>query len=405
MSGKGRRDKSRASREPSRTTEAEAPTLPHSGGHSETRARKPAGERHLWEFPWVRDLALIALLVLAVFVASQLLNVLIPLAIAFGLAYAVEPVVRRGASRFRLPRFVIALVLLLLVGAGIGVFSAFFLPRLVNQVQELSELLPGWSEEVLNFFGVQEDELDTLLDDPFQTARDRPQAVLETLSRGARQFFGAVGRVIGVGTDILLGTVLVLIGFLFFSAKYPRVTRLRERVPARHRDTVERVLKHVDASFSGFLRGQLVVALCTGTLFAIGWGIVGVPYWIAIAVIGGIFSLIPYGQSIGWVLAVIVSVLEAQNTGGESVNYGWVIGAPTVVYLISQALETWVITPWVQGGAVRLHPMVVLICIIIGGTLFGIWGIFLAVPVTASVLHVVREFQDNGWKVEEAGGT
>ena len=136
----------------------------------------------------------------------------------------------------------------------------------------------------------------------------------------------------------------------------------------------------------------MVVAFFTGMVFGVGFYAVGVPYWFLAAGVGGLFSIIPYGQASGWVLAVLFSLLEAQTQGGEGdIQWLTVLAGPTIVYAIMQSLETFVITPLVQGSSTKLHPVAVLAAVVGGGSLGGIVGVFLAIPFVASGKILLQE--------------
>jgi predicted PurR-regulated permease PerM len=122
-------------------------------------------------------------------------------------------------------------------------------------------------------------------------------------------------------------------------------------------------------------------------VFAIGFSAVGVPHALVAALAGGAFSLIPNGQASGWILAVLFGVLER---GGEA---AWVTTLlyPSIVYAISQSLEVFVITPLVQGSYARLHPLAVLAALIGGASVGGVFGILVAIPLTACAKIVLED--------------
>jgi len=106
-----------------------------------------------------------------------------------------------------------------------------------------------------------------------------------------------------------------------------------------------------------------------------------------VSLIGGAFSIIPYGQMSGFVLAVGAKLLDAQATGADFASGAVWLDAllgPAIVYALMQSLQTFVVTPWVQGSHTRMHPLLVFASVVAGGSVGGLIGVFLAIPIAAS---------------------
>jgi predicted PurR-regulated permease PerM len=317
--------------------------------------------------------------------------VLVPILVAFALAYVFDPAVKVLHKRLRFPRVVSALALLALFVAGLTAFSIWLMPKLLQQLSELSEQVPVYWDtlrqrlaELGGFPGTAESTADSAL--PSVEA----DSVVRGTVRGAGKLFGMLGTVFGTASYLAMAIVLVPILFVFFATYFDRLARLRQFLPMTRRERIWELLKKIDAAFSAYVRGQFVVALFTTTGFCIGFSLIGVPYWFVVSIIGGILSLIPYGQCSGWLLAILFKAAESL-AGAEAFSWIGVLLAPTLVYLVTQSVETWVITPLVQGEAANLHPIVVLVALIIGGTVAGIIGLILAIPVTASARILFSE--------------
>ena len=134
---------------------------------------------------------------------------------------------------------------------------------------------------------------------------------------------------------------------------------------------------------SNFIKGQLLVALILSVIYSIGLLIAGCPAALLIGLIAGFANLIPYlGIAVGFVPAVLLTYLSG--------NPLWQIIFAAVTFVIGQMLEGMVITPKVVGESIGLHPVVVLVGLMIGGTYFGFIGMILALPVTAIVMVLLR---------------
>jgi predicted PurR-regulated permease PerM len=355
------------------------------------RDAKPARALHIWEITAVREALVVAAAIALLWVAHALRAILTPIVIAFALAYVVDPVVSASHRRLRLPRFVSAIALLALILLGLVLFGIWLMPQLIQQAEQLTAQVPVYwdtlREHVANLTDVpttRESAVDSAL------RAVEPGAVVRGSVEGAGQFLGALGGVIGTAGYLVVAVVLVPALFVTFAAYFDRLPRIRQFIPVKHRDRVWELLQKVDGAFSGYVRGQLVVALFTTTGFCVGFYLAGVPYWFVVSLVGGTLSLIPYGQGSGWLLAIILKGAESL-TGAEAFSWFAVFIAPSIVYLITQALESWVITPLAQGEATNLHPIVVLVALIFGGAVAGIVGLILAVPVTASARALFLE--------------
>lgn len=352
---------------------------------------KPLADRHLWEIRACRDLFWVVVLITTVWVAYQIRAVLIPIIVAFALAYIVDPIIRYAQQRWHMPRFLSSLTLFVLVFIGLISFGAWLLPKGINQVAALVERGPVYYNAVADNLSLP--PLDrtqfALPTRPVSQPADA-QATLESLVTTTGRLFGLIGDVIGTTTYLIMAGVLSLVLFFYFSTRLDRVAGIRNYLPTSQRDTIWKQLLNVDRAFSGYIRGQFVVALFTFTGFCIGFSLTGVPYWFVVSLVGGVLSLIPYGQVAGPASAILLKFLESQT---DTVEFTWVgvFVAPLIVYAITQSMETWVITPLVQGEATNLHPVTVLIVLVIGGAVGGILGLILAIPLTASARMLFDE--------------
>jgi len=238
------------------------------------------------------------------------------------------------------------------------------------------------------------DPLEQLLGPSDTPAADEDQwsfgsSALDMVGAGARRLWGLALGVVELG----LLAFLVPFYFFFFAASYPRVIRFtRELVPHEHRDEVFRLVGAMDRAVSGFVRGRLVISAVLGTVFAIGWLIVGVPYSLALGLVVGIFCAVPYLSVIGVPVAIGLLAVE-QVSLPEAERYAWwgILLWPTLVYAVGQTLDDWVLTPFIQGKATDLDPVSIVVAVLAGGSLAGVYGMLLAVPAAACVKILIRE--------------
>jgi predicted PurR-regulated permease PerM len=358
---------------------------------------KPIADRHLWQIAAVRDIGIVLAVALLLVAVVALRALLAPIVLAFALAYIVDPLVRLAQHRLRIPRIVTSLALLLVVGGLLVTLALWLVPILLGQLETLRDRLPDYGAAITAWIGGL-----LSIDQPTATQLTRvatrsaeasgadAQQIADTLVTGVGRLFGFVGTVVSTAIYLVVATILLLIFFVSFVAGFDRLDALKRLLPASRRERIWELLGKVNVAFSAYVRGQFIVALFTTTGFAIGFAIVGVPYWFVISLIGGTLSLIPYGQMSGWLLAIAAKLVDAQM-GTEALDWVAVLVLPSMVYAVTQSMESWVITPWVQGEAVDLHPVTVIVVLLVGGTLAGIVGLILAIPLTASARMLYEE--------------
>ena len=170
------------------------------------------------------------------------------------------------------------------------------------------------------------------------------------------------------------------------------VARVGSLIPRDHLGTVSRLARESNDVLGAFLRGQFLVMLALGAIYAIGLQLVGLKLGILIGMIAGLISFIPYlGATTGVVLAVVAALVQAQ---GFDLQLLLMVGS---VFVVGQLLESYVLTPRIVGDKIGLHPMAVIFAIMAGGQLFGFVGMLLALPV-AAVANVMLRFASERYR-------
>ncbi|QEM70095.1 AI-2E family transporter [Geobacter sp. FeAm09] len=312
-------------------------------------------------------------------------SVFLQLFIAFALAYMLNPAVlfleRKGMGR--IPSILVVFFAALVVCVGIAVFFVVSLGRefssmqlnLPAYAQHLYEITPA---AVKSYLGVETpDKLSLRLNDALAQARSvAPDIVKPLLSLLREAFSSTISFVLA-----LLGYFIIPVYLFYLLADLPRLKAfVQSFVPERHQHAYNERLGEIDTVLGGFIRGQLSVCAILAVLYSIGLYFIGIDLAVAIGTLAGITFIIPYvGTIIGICLSVVMALLKFHDILHPLLCLGW--------FGLVQALEGAVITPRVVGDTVGLHPLVAIIALLIGGQIFGLMGMLLAVPVTA-VLQV-----------------
>ncbi len=166
-------------------------------------------------------------------------------------------------------------------------------------------------------------------------------------------------------------------------------------VPESQRDTVFRLARETDDVLGAFLRGQLLVMAALALIYSVGLSLVGLKFAIAIGVVAGLVSFVPYlGFVFGIALAGLTVALEP--------NPLWQLVGVVVTFTLAQLLEGSVLTPKLVGDRIGLHPVIIIFAVAAGGQLFGFFGVLLALP-AAAVLSVLVRFAFDRYLKEHPG--
>jgi predicted PurR-regulated permease PerM len=302
-----------------------------------------------------------------------------PMFVGFMLAWALRPAVV-WLRRHNVPALV-ALIgpLALVVGLAVVTF-AVILPALGSELLRASQTLPERLQEAL----VALDPITERFIDRRVTDLVAPEVLLDTLQGALRDLAGPARSMVSwilesAGRIVLaLANVgLVFIVSAFLMDDYDRLLAVgAELVPPRTRPLVFRVVRRIDETLMGFVRGEMLLFLLATLSFTSGLLVLDVPFAGLVGPVAGIVYLIPYlGVASGVLVALSLALLETPTWG--------TFAGVTTVFGAFYAIDMLFITPRLIGGRVGLRPLVVLLGIIAGGELLGIAGILLAVPFLA----------------------
>jgi predicted PurR-regulated permease PerM len=195
----------------------------------------------------------------------------------------------------------------------------------------------------------------------------------------------SVGKSGGAVAAAVLSLFLVPVLTFYLLRDWDTImTHLSALIPSRQREMVLKLARDTDEVLGAFFRGQLLVMLALSVIYSLGLGLVGLKFAIAIGVVSGLVSFVPYlGFVFGIGLAALTVALEP--------NPLWQMIGVVATFTIAQLLEGSVLTPKLVGDRIGLHPVLIIFAIVAGGQLFGFFGILLALP-AAAVLSVVVRF-------------
>jgi predicted PurR-regulated permease PerM len=336
-------------------------------------------------------LAILLLTVVGVLFYCQS-DIFLPLVIALLLAYLFNPLVtlveKRGINRTISIALVFCVVLALLAG-----FVTFFVVSIRGEFQDVRINLPEYANRLYGYipqwlkawFGIETPaKLYQQIDVAMEGVRGASADIFKEAFIFLKKAFASTLSFILA----ILGYLLTPIYLFYFLKDLPQMrATLRGVVPERYRPAVAEKAGEIHELLSAFVRGQLSVCAILALLYSIGLYFIGIDLAIATGTLAGITFIIPYfGFILGIVLSMTLALLKFHDLLHPLLCLGW--------FAIVQGVEGGVITPRIVGEKVGLHPVVTILAILIGGQLFGILGMLLAVPVTAVLKVGFRSLLD-----------
>jgi len=321
--------------------------------------------------------------------------ILMPFALSAGFAYLGDPLVDR-LQRYRLSRTAAVIVVFVALSAALLPALVVLAPMLFEQLRTFVGHIPDYlvwiQDRGLPAIGIRL-PVELRFD-----ADNLRRVVSENLPQAggiAKDLLGGLARSGGALLAFFAGLLLVPVVTFYLMRDWDRLVEwIDQNLPARHRDTVRALARESDSVLAGFLRGQLLVMLSLSVIYSAGLSIVGVDLALLIGIGAGLVSFVPYLGFISGLLAAGIAVL-AQMPGWMPL--AWVV----VVFMIGQVIESSLLTPWLVGDRIGLHPVAVIFAVMAGGQLFGFIGVLLALPAAAVAAVLLRHVMEQ-WRQSQA---
>ena len=160
-------------------------------------------------------------------------------------------------------------------------------------------------------------------------------------------------------------------------------------LPIRYRRFAGGITNDLQSGMNTYFRGQAFVALCVGILFSVGFLIIDFPMAIGLGLLIGALNLVPYLQIIGFIPTIMLAILKAADTGQ---NFWIIIASATAVFVVVQIIQDTLIVPRIMGKITGLNPAIILLSLSIWGSLMGIIGMIIALPLTTLLLSYYKRF-------------
>ena len=337
---------------------------------------------------------LVAVVVIGIlWLFKRLSSVLLPFFVAWLIAYLIYPLVTFFQHRLRLKNRVVsiccALFSILLVG---GVAFYLLVPPMIQEFARVKDLLVEYFS-----YGDRGSNIPQLLSEFLHDHIDREELaqvlnssdVLTALKEALPRVWGLLAESVNILFSFFT-VFMVLLYVVFILWDYESIaTGWVHLVPPRYRPFVVGVFNDVKDGMNRYFRGQALVAFCVGILHAVGFLIIDFPLAVGLGLLIGLLNMVPYLQIIGYIPTVILAILKAADTGQ---NFWLILLGAVIVFVVVQLIQDMLLVPRIMGKITGLNPAIILLSLSVWGSLMGMLGMIIALPLTTLMLSYYQRF-------------
>ena len=345
-----------------------------------------------------------AIIIGVLMLLKRLSGVLLPFFLAWLIAYLIYPLVSFFQHKLRLKNRIISIFCALFTLSVIGSVAFYLLvPPMIQEFLRVKDLLIEYFSTThtasnvpttLSEFIRQNIDLH-ILEQMFSQ-----ENILDALKVTVPKLWSLISESI----NLLFGfftVFLILLYIVFILLDYESISEgWAHLMPKKYRKTVTGILNDVKDGMNRYFRGQALVALCVGILFSIGFLIIDFPLAIGLGLFIGALNMVPYLQIIGFVPTIMLAILKAADTGD---NFWIIIASATAVFIVVQIIQDGYLVPRIMGKITGLNPAIILLSLSIWGSLMGMLGMIIALPLTTLMLSYYQRYiinQENIYKAE-----
>jgi len=343
---------------------------------------------------FIRTTILVALIIGMLMLLDRLSGVLLPFFIAWLVAYMIYPFVKFFQYKLKLKSRILSIfcVLFILIGIGLSLFY-LLIPPLVQEFWKVKDLLVTYLTT-----GIQQEagvpvSLSEFIRENVDIEVLNRLFSQENITNTLRAIMPKVWTILAESINLLFSIIasfIILLYLVFILLDYESIAEgWIKYLPEKYRYFTRNLVDDVQVGMNKYFRGQALVAFCVGILFCIGFLIIDFPLAIGLGIFVGILNLVPYLQIIAFVPTILLALLKAADTGQ---NFWVILVSATLVFIIVQIIQDSFIVPKIMGKITGLNPAIILLSLSIWGSLMGILGVIIALPLTTLLLSYYQRF-------------
>lgn len=327
------------------------------------------------------------------YLLDRLSGVLLPFFIAWLIAYITYPMVIFYQYKLRMRSRVVSILAVMLTLAAIGTaISLFFIPPMIEECIKMKELLGAYLQNGNGQTSIPE-AINEFIHNNIDAKWLMQTLDSETIVQAVQKVVPKMWSLVATSYNIIIGifaAFIMVLYYFFILLDYEQISGgWVNLIEAKHRKKVVALLNDVKDSMNHYFRGQSLVAFCVGVLFSIGFLIIDFPMAVSLGLFIGLLNMVPYLQIIGLIPTVMLALIKAAETGE---NFWWILGLAMIVFCVVQLIQDTILTPKIMGKITGLNPAIILLSLSIWGSLMGMLGMIIALPLTSLLLSYYQRY-------------
>ena len=342
---------------------------------------------------FIRSVTAILVVVGIVMLLNRLSAVLLPFFLAWLIAYLLFPLVKFFQYRCHLRfRIVGILCAFLVVGAVLTGLFWLMIPPIIEESLRVKDLLVAYvtnDATMSNIPNLIENFIHEHLTEKEVKAIITQEGFLDTIKAALPKVWGVITQSIDILSSVFSLT-MVLLYTLFILLDYEEIsTGWLPLLPRRMRPFAAKLVSDVTQGMNMYFRGPGLVAFCVGVLFSIGFLIIDFPMAIGLGMFIGLLNMVPYLQLVGFIPTILLAVVKAADTGQ---SFWTIMLAAVIVFAVVQLIQDTILTPKIMGHVTGLNSAIILLSLSIWGSLLGILGMIIALPLTTLLITYYQNY-------------
>lgn len=325
---------------------------------------------------------------------KRLSSVLLPFFIAWLIAYLIYPLVKLFQYKLKFKSRPLSIVCALFtITVALAAALWIIIPPTIQEVSKIKDLAIEYFNQgpvnrtnipstITTFIhdNLDKDTIVKWLDEDkiANTLKDALPKVWKLLSESVNILFSIFSLCV-----VLLYIIFILLDYEDISEGWLRL------LPDKYRPFTTQLVENIQTSMNTYFRGQALVAFCVGVLFSIGFLIIDFPLAIGLGMFIGLLNMVPYLQIVGFIPTLLFATLEAADTGE---NFWIILGSALAVFAIVQTIQDTFLVPKIMGKITGLNPAIILLSLSIWGSLLGMLGMIIALPLTTLLLSYYQKY-------------
>lgn len=348
----------------------------------------------------IRIFFTILIVVGCLYLMMVLKNALLPFLVAWLLAFMIHPVVLFFQKKLRIRNRMLAIISTLACICGVFTLIGWaVIPSIIEEVDKMGAIIQGFVSSS-NQMPFLPDSIQAFIKEKIDFEQlshmINKEDWVQIIEDGAAQVWslitGSVNQII-----YIISWFIVLLYLVFILLDYDKIlSGFKNMIAPRYQPFIFGLLHDLQESMNRYFRGQTLIAFLVGILFSIGFLIIGLPLAIPLGLFIGLLNMVPYLQIVGLVPTILLCLLQAYETNN---NFWILFAAALAVFVVVQLIQDIILTPRIMGKVTGLNPAIILLSLSIWGTLMGIMGMIIALPLTTLMISYYQRYILNGEKI------